>query len=59
MRLIENGVVVIVLLIHVDDIFCLGRKARCDQFARDLNEYAPISILGELTLYAGCRFSGD
>ena len=58
-RLIENGVVVIVLLIHVDDILCLGHKVRCDQFARDLNAYVPISNLGELTLYAGCRFSRD
>lgn len=57
MRLIENGVVVMVVVVHVDDIFSIGTKARCDQFGRDLNAYAPIKNLGELRLYAGIRFS--
>ena len=38
MRLVQNGSVTMVVLIHVDDIFSIGRKSRCDQFARDLNE---------------------
>ena len=59
MRLVENGSTTMVVLIHVDDIFSIGRKSRCDQFARDLNEYVPISNLGELRLYAGCHFSRD
>ena len=33
--------------------------SRCDQFGRDLNQYVPITNLGELRLYAGCRFSRD
>ena len=57
MRLVEDGVVSMVVVVHVDDIFCIGRKSRCDQFGRDLNQYAPITNLGELRLYAGCRFS--
>ena len=44
---------------HVDDIFSVGRKNRCDQFGRDLNQYVSITNLGELRLYAGCHFSRD
>ena len=49
----------IVVVVHVDDIFSIGRKSTCDQFGRDLNQYVPIINLGELRLYAGCRFSRD
>ena len=59
MRLVEDGVVSMLVVVHVDDIFCIGRKSRCDQFGRDLNQYVPITNLGELRLYAGCRFSRD
>ena len=59
MRLVEDGVVSMVVVVNVDDIFSIGRKRRCDQFGRDLNEYVPITNLGELQLYAGCRFSRD
>lgn len=59
MRLVENGVVAMVVVVHVDDIFSIGAKARCDQFGRDLNAYVPIKNLGELRLYAGIRFSRD
>ncbi|CAM9450595.1 unnamed protein product [Pylaiella littoralis] len=58
MRLVEDGAVSMVVVVHVD-IFSIGRKTRCDQFGRDLNKYVPISNLGELRLYAGCRFSRD
>ncbi|CAB1119976.1 unnamed protein product [Ectocarpus sp. CCAP 1310/34] len=59
MRLIEEGVVAMVVVVHVDDIFSIGKKSRCEQFGRDLNEYVPITNLGELRLYAGIRFSRD
>lgn len=48
-----------VVVVHVDDIFSIGRKSRCDQFGKDLNRYDPITNLGELCLYAGCRLSPD
>ena len=32
MRLVENGTVSMVVVVHVDDIFSVGRKKRCDQF---------------------------
>ena len=59
MRLVEDGVVSMVVIAHVDDIFSIGRKSRCDQLGRDLNQYVPIANLGELRSYAGCRFSRD
>ena len=59
MRLIEHSVVVKVVVVHVDDIFSIGLKSRCDKFGVDLNRYVPITNLGELRWYAGCRFSGD
>ena len=59
MRLVEDGVVSMVVVVHVDGIFSIGRKSRCDQFGRDLNQYIPTTNLGELRLYAGCRFSRD
>ena len=59
MRLIEHNVVVMVVVVHVDDIFSIGLKSRCDKFGVDLNRYVPITNLGELRWYAGCRFSRD
>ena len=48
MRLIEHNVVVMVVIVHVDDIFSIGLKSRCDKFGVDLNRYVPITNLGEL-----------
>ena len=59
MRLIEHRVVVMVVVVHVDDIFSIGLKRKCDKFGVDLNRYVPITNLGELHWYAGCRFSRD
>ena len=58
-RLVEDGVVSMGVVVHVDDIFSIGRKSRYDQFGRVLNQYVPITNLRELRLYAGCRFSRD
>ena len=58
-RLIEHDVVVMVVVVHVDNIFSIGLKSRCDKFGVDLNRYVPITNLGELRWYAGCRFSRD
>lgn len=49
----------VVVVVHVDDLFSIGTKARCDQFGRDLNDHVPIKNLGDLRLYAGIRFSRD
>ena len=59
MRLIKHSVVVLVVVVHVDDIFSIGLKRRCDTFGVDLNRYVPITNLGELRRYASCQFSRD
>ena len=59
MRLVEDGGVSVVAVVHVDDIFAIGRKSRCDKFGDDLDAYVPITNLGELRWYAGCRFERD
>ena len=59
MRLIEKGAIAMLVVVHVDDIFYIGRKSRREKFDRDLIEYVPISNLGELHLYAGIRFPLD
>ena len=56
MRSVENGTVSMVVVVPLEDIFSVGRKNRCDQFGRDLNQYVPIANLGELRLYADCLF---
>ena len=48
MRLIEHSVVVMVVVVHVDDIFSIGLKSRRDKFGVDLNRYVPITNFGEL-----------
>ena len=59
MRLVEEGAVSIVVVVHVDDLFAIGLKSRCDKFCEDLNQFVPINNLGELRWYAGCRFKRD
>ena len=59
LRLVESGTVSIVTVVHVDDIFAVGRKTRCDQLFEDLNRLVPINNLGELRWYAGCQYSRD
>ena len=58
-RLIEAGSVDVVAVIHVDDIFAVGRKGRCDRICEDLKHLFPINGLGELRWYAGCHYSRD
>ena len=54
-RLIRGGIVVLILVVHVDDIFAVG-KERCDQFGGDLNMMVPVKNLGELKWYSGCFY---
>ena len=42
LRLIEVGRVVMTIVVHVDDIFAVREKTRCDQFGRDLNQMVPV-----------------
>ena len=59
LRLIENGSVSAIAVVHVDDIFAVGRKRRCDRLCEGLNKLVPIDHLGELRWYAGCHFSRE
>ena len=58
-RLIQGGIVVLILVVHVDDIFAGGKKERCDQFGEDLNRMVPVKNLGELKWYSGYFYERD
>ena len=56
-RLMEDGrVVTTIIVVHVDGIFAVGEKTRCDQFGRYLNQMVPVKNLGELRWYSGCFY---
>ena len=38
----ELGSIVITVVVHVDDIFAVGEKARCDELGRNLNGMVPV-----------------
>ena len=38
----------ITAIVHVDDIFVVGQKERCDRFCADLNQTIPVKNLVEL-----------
>ena len=46
-RLVEGGKTMH-LVVHVDDIFAVGKKERCDKFGKDLGRLVPVKSLGEL-----------
>ena len=58
-RLIEDGRVTITAVVHVDNIFAVGQKERCDRLCVDLNRTIPVKNLGELKWYGGCRYLRD
>ena len=58
-RLIEDGRVVITAVVHVDDIFAVGQKERCDTLCVDLNRTIPVKNLGDLKWYGGRQYSRD
>ena len=58
-RLVEDGGVSVVVAVHMDDIFAIRRKSRCNKFGDDLKAHVPITNLGELRWYACCRFERD
>ena len=44
---------------HVDDIFAVGLKSRCDAFRDELNQMVPVKNLGELRWYGGCHYTRE
>ena len=57
-RLVEEGRVAIIAVVHVDDIFAVGLKSRCDVY-RELNRIVPVKNLGELRWYGGCHYTRE
>ena len=51
------GGVCIIAVVHVDDIFAVGLKSRCDVFRDELNRMVPVKNLGELRWYEGCHYT--
>ena len=48
----------ITAVVHVNDVFAVGQKERCDRLCVDLNRTTPpVKNLGDLKLYEGCRYS--
>ena len=58
-RLIGDGRVIITAVVHVDNIFVVGQKERCDLLCVDLNGTIPVKSPGELKWYGVCRYSRD
>ena len=58
-RLVEEGRVAIIAVVHVNDIFALGLKSRCDVFRGGLNRMVPVKNLGELRRYGGCHYTRE
>ena len=56
-RLNEDGRVAITAVVHVDDIFAVGQKKKCDRLCVDLNGMIPVKNLGELRWYGGYHYS--
>ena len=58
-RLVEEGCVAIIAVVHVDDIFAVGLLSRCDVFRDKLNQMIPVKNLGELRWNEGCHFTRE
>ena len=54
--MMEEGSVVITIVVHVDDIFAIGEIAVCDQFGKDLDQMVPVKNLNELRWYSRCFY---
>ena len=47
-RLMKEWIVMMTIVVHLNDMFRVGQKARCDQFGEDLNDMVQVKNLGEL-----------
>ena len=57
--MVEERRVAIIAVVHVDDIFVVGLKSRCDIFQDELNRMIPVKSLGELRWYGGCDYTRE
>ena len=58
-RLVEEGRVAIIAVVHVDEIFAVRLKSRCDVFRDDLNRTVLVKNLGELRWYGGRHYTRE
>ena len=58
-RLIKDGRVAITAGLHVDDVFAVGHKERCDRICVGLNQTIPVKNLGDLKWYGRCPYLRD
>ena len=49
----------IIAVVHVDDIFAVGLKSRCNVFRDELNRMVPVKNLGKLRWYGGCHYTHE
>ena len=57
--MVEEGRIAFIAVVHVDDIFAVGLKSRCDVFRDELNRMVPVKNLGELRWYRGCHYTRE
>ena len=57
--MVEEGRVATIAVEHVDDIFAVGLKSRCDVFRDELNRMVPVKDLGEVGWYGGCHYTRE
>ena len=55
-RLIREGIVVMIMTVHVDDMAVGGPREDDDKLLEVLNEHFTTNDLGELSLFTGCAF---
>ena len=55
--MVEEGRVVIIVVVHVEDILAVRLKSRYDVFRDESNRMAPVNNLGVRRLYGGCHFT--
>ena len=58
-RLVKEGRVVIITVVHVDDIFAVGLKSRCDVFRDELNCMVHAKNMDELRWYGRCHYTQE
>ena len=58
-RLVAKGRAAIIAVVHVDDIFAVELRGKCDVFRDELNRMVPVKNLGEVRWYGGCHYTRE
>ena len=58
-RLVKEGRIASIAVVHVDDIFAVEFKSRCYVFRDELNRMVPVKNLGELKWYGSCHYTRE